>query len=607
MKTVIVGGGKGCRAIIKLAIGAFLKEVSLEILCVMDTDNEAPGMQFARQKGIKTTCSLDEALSIPNIKLIIELTGLDPVLENIYKIIPRGIKVFDHTFARIFWDLANAQRDQAYQLKEITELEKKIERERIFLQSLFDQFPELAAVTDKNKRIVKINASFGVFTGLSPEEAVGKFCIELFTNTELQPHKQQAKKMLDDVSKSGQPRTLIWQSPAPYEAFWEVTHTPIIKESKFTGDILSTWHRITDQVLLQRKFESAELKFQSFIDSAHDWISVKDLDGRYLIVNKIIAHSLHLEPEDFIGKKPEDMLPPELWKMIRQHDREVIHDDCYHTYSETILIDGRNRHFQTARFPLKDYKNSTIGVCTIMRDVTSEKNLSKQLVQAEKLAAIGKLAAGVAHEINNPLTGVLAYAEDMADEMSNDDPHKEDLKVIIRETLRCRDIVRNLLDFSRQESPKLEKIDPNQIVDRSLLLIVKLPQFRNIEIKEKLKAKIPTIQGDPSQLQQVLLNFMLNSAEAMQGKGSITITTKYDRKHDKCIIAVEDTGPGIPENLRDKIFEPFFSTKGTNGLGLAVGWGIIERHHGTIEVDKTKSGGALFRIILPVYDENDDS
>jgi two-component system NtrC family sensor kinase len=195
----------------------------------------------------------------------------------------------------------------------------------------------------------------------------------------------------------------------------------------------------------------------------------------------------------------------------------------------------------------------------------------------------------------------------MADEMSNDDPHKEDLKVIIRETLRCRDIVRNLLDFSRQESPKLEKIDPNQIVDQSLLLIVKLPQFRNIEIKEKLKAKIPTIQGDPSQLQQVLLNFMLNSAEAMQGKGSITITTKYDRKHDKCIIAVEDTGPGIPENLRDKIFEPFFSTKGTNGLGLAVGWGIIERHHGTIEVDKTKSGGALFRIILPVYDENDDS
>ena len=126
--------------------------------------------------------------------------------------------------------------------------------------------------------------------------------------------------------------------------------------------------------------------------------------------------------------------------MIHAHDREVIRCDCYQTYNEIIPIDDRDHHFQTARFPLKDYKGSTIGICTIMRDVTSEAELEDQLVQAAKLAAVGKLAAGVAHEINNPLTGVLAYAEDILDDLPDEDLYREDLKVIIRETLRCRDI-----------------------------------------------------------------------------------------------------------------------------------------------------------------------
>jgi two-component system, NtrC family, sensor kinase len=175
------------------------------------------------------------------------------------------------------------------------------------------------------------------------------------------------------------------------------------------------------------------------------------------------------------------------------------------------------------------------------------------------------------------------------------------LKVIVRETLRCRDIVKNLLDFARQETPDLEKLNPNEVVDQSLNLIEKLPQFRNIELVVKKGDKMPPILGDPRQLQQVILNFLMNSTEAMRGKGKIKLTTRYDRRHDRCVIMVEDSGPGIPENLRDKIFEPFFSTKGTNGLGLAVSWGIVERHKGTIEVEMSDSGGALFRIVLPSY------
>ncbi|MFN3781908.1 MAG: sensor histidine kinase, partial [Candidatus Kapaibacteriota bacterium] len=217
----------------------------------------------------------------------------------------------------------------------------------------------------------------------------------------------------------------------------------------------------------------------------------------------------------------------------------------------------------------------------------------------------GKLAAGVAHEINNPLTGILSYAESISEELDKDHPLQEDIAIIIRETLRCRDIVRNLLDFAKQYTPKFEVVDPNVIIQQSLDLVRRLPQFKDIEIIVNLSEKIPKIKADVKQIQQVLLNFLINAADAMKYKGEIIITSEYYRQQKKCIISVEDSGPGIPENLMDKIFEPFFSTKSTSGLGLAVSWGIIERHHGTIEVDTASSGGAIFKIVLPAYFESE--
>ncbi|MGB9913656.1 MAG: sensor histidine kinase, partial [Candidatus Kapaibacteriota bacterium] len=140
-------------------------------------------------------------------------------------------------------------------------------------------------------------------------------------------------------------------------------------------------------------------------------------------------------------------------------------------------------------------------------------------------------------------------------------------------------------------------------IKHSLSLVDRLPQFKDIEINVQLEEKIPKIKADAKQIQQVILNLLINAADAMKYKGKIWITSEYYRQQKKCIISIEDTGPGIPENLIDKIFEPFFSTKSTSGLGLAVSWGIIERHHGTIEVDTAPNGGAIFRILLPAYFE----
>jgi two-component system NtrC family sensor kinase len=194
---------------------------------------------------------------------------------------------------------------------------------------------------------------------------------------------------------------------------------------------------------------------------------------------------------------------------------------------------------------------------------------------------------------------VLAYAEDILEDLAEGDPLRGDIGVIIRETMRCRDIVRNLLDFARQEKLDLERTNPNRIIEQSLSLVHKLPQFRNITIDQNLADELPEIGCDVHQIQQVLLNLMINAADAMNENGVIKLSTAYDRQQGRCLIAVEDNGPGVPPNLLDRIFEPFFSTKGTNGLGLAVSWGIIERHRGVIEVENIPGGGAVFRIVLP--------
>ena len=603
MRTVIIGGGRGALAIIDLAAGEHLKEISLDIRLVVDPDPNAAGLVFAREHGIRTSAKMEDALSLPGLEMVIELTGQHEVLNMIQKVLPRGVHLMDHTTARLFWDVANAREKTDRQLQEIIALEERIETERLFLQNLVDNIPDLLVVLDKNQKAIKVNASFCRFAGITAMEAVGKSCEQLLVNTGLADRCRETEDQLDEIYKTGSPNSMIWQTKKPEEAYWEVSRLPILDRCGNIEAVLGIWHRITERVNLQREINTAEQRFRSFIDSAHDWISIKDLDGRYVIVNPVCAAAFNKKPEDFIGKSPQELLDPKVTQSIIAHDKNVLQQNKHMAFDEIFTIDGRDHHFHTVRFPLHDYKGSTIGVCTISRNVSSERDLQNQLAQSAKLAAVGKLAAGVAHEINNPLTGILAFAEDMIEEFEDDSPFKDDINVIIREALRCRDIVRNLLDFSRQDTPHLEKINPNEIVEHSLTLIEKLPQFQNIVIEKKLAKNIPFINCDQHQMQQVILNLMLNACDAMKGKGTLKISTAYNRRHDKCLINVEDNGPGIPENLVDKLFEPFFSTKGTSGLGLAVSWRIVELHHGVIEIDMADNGGAIFRIVVPAFSD----
>ncbi len=601
LKTIIIGGGKGCRALITVLREPILGDINLEIIGVADINQNAPGLLYAADIGLKTFTSIEEALSYPGLDLVIEMTGNNKILETLYKTIKPGIRIIDHKFTQVFWELLNSKIDQNWQLEELEKLEKEIAQERSFLQQIFDSNKDIILVLDKERKILRANASFYKLLNLKEDEVIGHYCYDLLKNTILDCETNDTYNNFNEIFETGKSQTFIRKIIDKDEIFWEINRTPIYNKAGKVESVLSIWHKITERIMLQREIESAETKFKSFINSAKDWISIKDLNGRYVIVNPVIADAFDKKPEDFIGKMPHEVFPKNMAETIRKHDNMVIDNkkDC--TYNEEIPIHGVNHYFQTLRFPLNDYKGEIIGVCTIARDITNEMKLQEQLIQSEKLAALGKLASGVAHEINNPLTGILAYAEDMASEYEPESDQYKDLQVIIRETLRCRNIVRNLLDFSRQDKPNFSSNNPNDIIEDALSLINKLPQFKDIKIIDERNPNLPNIQADKQQLTQVLLNFMLNAADAMQYKGTIIIRTNYKSEIQKCTIEVEDNGPGIPENLIDKIFEPFFSTKGTNGLGLAVSWGIVERHKGTIEVDTAKNGGAIFRIILPYH------
>jgi two-component system NtrC family sensor kinase len=227
----------------------------------------------------------------------------------------------------------------------------------------------------------------------------------------------------------------------------------------------------------------------------------------------------------------------------------------------------------------------------------------KQLIQSEKLASLGKMAAGVAHEINNPLTAVLTFSSLLLDDIDENDPRREDLKTVVDETLRCRDIVRGLLDFSREtKSIKLDE-SVNEIILNTLFLIENQASFQDIEIVKELGENIPKIPIDASQMKQVFMNIFLNAAEAMAGKGNLFVATEYREEEKSIVIRIKDTGCGIPEKNLTKLFDPFFTTKkvgeGT-GLGLAISYGIIKNHEGTIEVKSTVGKGTEFTIRLSV-------
>jgi two-component system NtrC family sensor kinase len=354
-----------------------------------------------------------------------------------------------------------------------------------------------------------------------------------------------------------------------------------------------------------QELEKAYQFRENLIESSPDAIASVRKGGEIIIFNSAAEQLLGYKKNEVLGKMNiVDIYPPGVAKQVmadlrsdafggpsRLSKREltVKHKDGYEIpvyLSAAILFEG----------------GQEAGSMGIFTDLSERKLLERQLLRSEKLSSLGKLAAGIAHEINQPLTGVLTFASLLKKKFKNDEQTHKDLEIIVRETKRIRGIVQGVLDFGRETPMSKSTTQIQTILDRTLGILVHQERFFGIEVKKEYDPAVPYLIVDSNLMEQVFMNIILNAVDAMNGSGTLTLRTRHSNSWVEIDIA--DTGSGMPSSMVDKIFDPFFTTKDSTegmgmGLGLAVSYGIVNNHNGDIQVTTKEGEGTTFTIRLP--------
>ncbi len=355
---------------------------------------------------------------------------------------------------------------------------------------------------------------------------------------------------------------------------------------------------------------------RNLILSSVDGVIAADMTGKVIVFNEAAAEISGYSIEEALNHLDiRDVYPDggarEVMKMLRSEE--------YGGKGKVKSYEVQTKRKDGNVMPIRlnaaivyegDKEIASIG---FFHDMTEElkmkANLEKtqtQLLQAEKMSSLGKLAAGVAHQLNNPLGGITLYAKLLLEDYDLSEEAVEDVNRIIRDAQRGSETVKELLEFARQTRLKRVQVDVNQAVSRTLFLLENQTLFHDIEIKKDFYEKSLFISADIQQLNHVFMNIILNAAQAMEGKGRLEIETGLDVSRNLVKVRIADSGPGIPDDIIPHIFEPFYTTKeegkGT-GLGLSLVYSIIDEHGGHISANNQPGGGAVFKIELPVQSE----
>ena len=352
-----------------------------------------------------------------------------------------------------------------------------------------------------------------------------------------------------------------------------------------------------------RELESQHNFAARIIDSLPVGLYVIDRDYRIRAWNrKREAGTQGVSREDALGREVFEVLDRQPRELLKQEFDRVFDTGEIQQVEMDSQATGDTRHYRITKIPMRLDDEDISHVITIGEDVTAWRQAQQRLSQSEKLAAIGQLAAGVMHEINNPLATILACSEALALRFGDQDEY---LKIIDTEVQRCRRIVEGLLDFSRpKQSGHKATTDIVAVIEQTLFLLKHHDRFKWLTIERQFSTGLPPFPADAERLVQCFMALMLNAMDAMNAHGVLTVRTQRNpQRHDEILVEFIDTGTGIPQEDLPKIFEPFFTTKpqgrGT-GLGLSVAYGIVEEHRGRIEVESQMGVGTNFKVFLPV-------
>jgi two-component system cell cycle sensor histidine kinase/response regulator CckA len=364
----------------------------------------------------------------------------------------------------------------------------------------------------------------------------------------------------------------------------------------------------------EEALRESEKRLHAILDNSPALIFLKDPEGRYLYVNPQFGRVTTLAPEQILGKTDDEIFPRAQAAAFRANDLKVLQTGAALEFEEAgQYLDGLHTSI-VAKFPLRNTEGTVYAICGIATDITDRKSLEEQLRQSQKMEAVGQLAAGMAHDINNMLTVINGYSELMLRSLPGGDPHRATVEQIRRAGERTATLTRQLLAFSRQQVLQPKVLDLNAVVANMETMLHRVIG-EDFDLLTILSPGLATVQADPGQIEQILLNLVVNARDAMPAGGRLAIETAdvvldtdYARRHVAVtpgryvMLAVSDNGCGMDAATQARIFEPFFTTKekgkGT-GLGLSMVYGIVKQSGGHIQVYSEPGRGTSFRIYLP--------
>jgi len=584
----------------------------MKILGVADTNQQAPGLIYAKKLNLFTSSDFRDLYTLKELNFIFELTGSTDVREAIRKTKPPEISLIGHKGARLLFDLVQIEIEKTDLDKKGQEQDKK---ERKHTQIILDSLPYNLMVVNQDKTVNMVNKTFRKNKKLDYEDSLKRHCYELRYGLDRPCAEYGRTCYLEEVKKHGEIISTIHEfvTDNGETCFEVITVSPIFDEHDEIIQLLEASRDVTDRIKLEREVQKSNVFFQNVIQSTVDGIVVVDTKGNVLIFNQgmenltgytareIMEHG-HVSSFYNIDVAKENM------RKMRS-DRHGPVGKLNPTSMSVISKTGEEIPvtLSASIITIDDKETGSVGVFTDMREVLKmRKDLEEahfQLVQSEKIASVGRMAAGVAHEINNPLAGIMIYAELLKEDLKDDKQRMNDVQEVIDQTLRCKKIVAELLEFSRQTVGKVSFFNLEDMIEKTLNILINQALFQNIEVTKHMEQDIPEMAGDMGQLQQVFTNLFINAADAMEGRGRLSIKTRYDTEINQFVVLVSDTGSGIPKELRGKIFDIFFTTKpvgkGT-GLGLSICRKIVELHGGNLMVECPPEGGSTFIVELPL-------
>ncbi len=511
----------------------------------------------------------------------------------------RAFKVGDG-LGLIFTDITERQKAEAA----LRESENRY-------RSMVENISDVIYTTDSQGMITYISPAIEQIAGYKPEEAVGKPFLRQFI------HPDDLPEVLENFQN-----TLSGNPPQPREYrgvardgnifYLRTSSRPIMKDGKPAG-VSGTLTNITERKQAEEALKKSEAQYKTLTESSLTGIYIIQ-DDKYVYVNDRFA-KMH-------GYTPGEVVGMEYWKLVHPDERETARERMARRLrgesapaqfiGERITSDGRNLWVDVITSVI-EYKSKPAIIGNLV-DITERKKLEQereamqQRAQvASRLAAVGEMAAGIAHEINNPLTGVIGYAELLASREDLPEDVRKDLATIDQGARRVADIVKRLLIFARQTKPSRDYVSIKELIENTLELRAYQLKTGNIAVTTEFAPDLPATVADGGQLQQVFLNIIVNAETEMKlahGRGKLLIKTRKVDNH--MLISFTDDGPGINKENLEKIFDPFFTTrevgKGT-GLGLSICYGIIAEHNGRIWAESQLGKGATFLIELPIVTE----